>query len=371
MKKTLEQYIDPDNIPRQYGGRLDYKFGELPNLEPVITNTLDWSAPEKLNGRNTIPTGPILWKTESNGTLNAIAVGTQNNRPRDRKVASIAPQEKVNMADLGAGAQQAHQQKQDNLAVRQKQMYRTTSGIDTHPTTTNDVDLSPPSPEYPTNDAPISNSTGGTYLSYRDGPPLQTESQYQPSQYQTSQSQYEPTYASSTHQNASINHPNPSQQGQNTISTDRSGTSSTRYADQSSTHAHGTLGSGTPSVRDEGHGASHSVMDPNTVGQAPKEHPMPEPETTAPSYLEQAQALAGQAGAAVSGAGSAALAAVGYGGGQTTAAETEKAEEQQQERRIPHDPAVDAAGDRSVEDFLRDQYKSKAATTASAENKGR
>src|ERR1700722_15413767 len=36
MKKTLETYIAPENIPRKYGGTLDYEFGMLPVLEPAI-----------------------------------------------------------------------------------------------------------------------------------------------------------------------------------------------------------------------------------------------------------------------------------------------------------------------------------------------
>lgn len=348
MKRTLEQYIEPENIPRQYGGTLDYKFGELPNLEPAIINALNWSAPEKLNGKNTIPTGPIRWRADSNGTLNAIAVGSENEKPRERKVASITPAEKVSIASLGAGAQQVEQKKQDNLAVRQQQMYRTTSGIDTHPETPpeKDIDLKPAPTEVSASDSQVSSSsTGGTYLSYRDGPPLTTNSAETTPQ----------TTATGAHENSIIDHPNPSQQGLNTISASRTGTSSTRYAEQSATHAHGTMAEGTPEVRDNGAGDKYGVMEPGTVGQAPKEHPMPETETPAPSYLEQAKA-------AVAGAGSAALAAVGYGG-----AEEEK--EVPQEKSVPHDPAVDAAKDGHVEEYLRSQYPSKAAHDASAENK--
>ncbi|GAB7357013.1 hypothetical protein MBLNU459_g7841t1 [Dothideomycetes sp. NU459] len=331
MKKTLEQYIDPDNIPKQYGGRLDYKFGELPNIEPIIADTLKWSAPEKVNGKNTIPTGPIRWQRDSS-SLDAIAVGSQNGKPRDRKVASIPELKKAGAASsLGPASTQGR-------GPPDAHMFRTTSGVDTHPRTppAETVDLNPPPTQYPASDAEISNSSaGGTYLSYRDGPPAQ-----------------QPQTASSATGNSQIEHPSPSQPGLSTVSADRSGTSNTRFAEQLDTHAHGTLAEGTPEVHDNGAGDKYGVMEPGTVGQAPKEHPVPQPEQPAPSYLDQAKAAAGQA-----------LAAVGYG------AKSDETPAHAQRAEVPDDPAVDRADDHNVEEYLRAQYKSQAAHDASAANK--
>ena len=62
MKKTLEMYIDPENIPRKYGGRLDWEWGELPALEPAIANALIWENPSKTaRGQNAFPIGPVSY----------------------------------------------------------------------------------------------------------------------------------------------------------------------------------------------------------------------------------------------------------------------------------------------------------------------
>ena len=347
MKSTLEQYIEPENIPKKYGGQLDYKFGDLPNLDATIQKSLTWSSPAKEGGRDTFPTGPIRWQRYENGDLAAIAVGSVKGKARDTKVAVLHPSTKAVQTSLGAG-HQGHQ------------MFRTTSGIDTHPATPpdNQVDVmessreeSPegrvsstsargPAPALVTGAVTAigTGASGGTYLSYQDvaltsttttlphhgGPPAGSE-----------------TYQESSFEEAQTHQP----------STDREGTSTTRYAEQSNTHAQGTLSEGTPHTKGS-HGDTYSVMEPNTVGQAPKEYPLPPTEEpAAPSYLDQAKSLAGQAYGTATSVGTSALAAVGVGG-----AKEETAEEKP--KTTPHDPAVDAAEPAQVEAFLRAKYSS-------------
>jgi hypothetical protein len=146
----------------------------------------------------------------------------------------------------------------------------------------------------------------------------------------------------------------PTQTSGNQTSTDRTGTSGTSYIAQSHTHAHGTLAEGTPEKREGTFGDTYGVNEPNTIGQAPKEHPMPEPEVPQPTYVEQAKEVAGNAYSTAANVGASALAAVGYG-----TKEENKVEEQAPKKA--EDPRVDAMGDRSVEDFLRGKYESPAA----------
>jgi hypothetical protein len=89
MKSTLEKYIDPDNIPKKYGGNLEYEFGMMPILEPSIINALNWtdSTADLQNGQRTIPTGPIKWRQSSSGNMEAIAVGKENGTARERTIA--------------------------------------------------------------------------------------------------------------------------------------------------------------------------------------------------------------------------------------------------------------------------------------------
>jgi hypothetical protein len=108
MKATLEKYIAPENIPRKYGGTLDFKFGMLPVLEPAIADALDWTIPEAAaataptteNGAKVppkeavkgFPIGPIKWQASVPGTsetLDAIAVGSRGGKSRKDVIARL------------------------------------------------------------------------------------------------------------------------------------------------------------------------------------------------------------------------------------------------------------------------------------------
>jgi hypothetical protein len=102
MKPTLEKYIDIENIPKKYGGKLDYDWGMMPMLEPEIADSLAWkeSGP-LLRGSRTIPTGPIKWRSSSSGatnndvtstidgSLDMVAAGSENGQHRQKVIASI------------------------------------------------------------------------------------------------------------------------------------------------------------------------------------------------------------------------------------------------------------------------------------------
>ncbi|KAI9815750.1 MAG: hypothetical protein M1827_002146 [Pycnora praestabilis] len=90
VKPTLLSYIDLENIPRQYGGTLDFKFGDLPNIEPAVQNILDWSTPE-----HTFPLGPVKWIHDEKDDRTAVAVGSMDGKERRMLVASLHPQGKA------------------------------------------------------------------------------------------------------------------------------------------------------------------------------------------------------------------------------------------------------------------------------------
>ena len=70
MKSTLEQYIDPANIPKKYGGKLHWEWGSLPNLDPAIENALTWKHPVKSeHGQNVFPPGPVKWMETPEGDM--------------------------------------------------------------------------------------------------------------------------------------------------------------------------------------------------------------------------------------------------------------------------------------------------------------
>ena len=87
MKKTLESFIDPKNIPKKYGGELEFKFGDKPVLDPQLERVLKWEGE-----RDDFPKGPMFWvnKGEKNGNeMEAIAVGSVGKVERNEKVCTV------------------------------------------------------------------------------------------------------------------------------------------------------------------------------------------------------------------------------------------------------------------------------------------
>jgi hypothetical protein len=74
---TLSQFIEPSNIPKKYGGTLDYKFGDLPNVDTEMLEGFTWA-----EGVTELPIGPIMWEeddgAEGGGTrgMRMVAVGS-------------------------------------------------------------------------------------------------------------------------------------------------------------------------------------------------------------------------------------------------------------------------------------------------------
>jgi hypothetical protein len=91
MKSTLEKYIDPENIPKKYGGTLDYEFGMLPMLETQIASALNWTDPssDMQSGQKSYPTGPIKWRAQTATVMEAVAVGSEGGKRRERTIATV------------------------------------------------------------------------------------------------------------------------------------------------------------------------------------------------------------------------------------------------------------------------------------------
>jgi hypothetical protein len=87
VKKTLESFIDPKNIPKKYGGELEFQFGDKPVLDPELAKVLKWEGE-----RDGFPMGPMFWvnKGEKNGNeMEAIAVGSVEKVERNEKVCTV------------------------------------------------------------------------------------------------------------------------------------------------------------------------------------------------------------------------------------------------------------------------------------------
>lgn len=91
MKPTLEKYIAIENIPKKYGGTLEYEFGMLPMLETEISSKLKWTDPtaDMQSGSKSYPTGPIKWRATSATVMEAVAVGSEGGKKRERAIATV------------------------------------------------------------------------------------------------------------------------------------------------------------------------------------------------------------------------------------------------------------------------------------------
>lgn len=78
MKPTLEEFIDPKNIPKQYGGELDFTWGDQPKTDPLILEKVKWE-----NGLKDFPEGPKYWRPTADGErMECVAVGSEGGKQR-------------------------------------------------------------------------------------------------------------------------------------------------------------------------------------------------------------------------------------------------------------------------------------------------
>ncbi|PSN62444.1 CRAL/TRIO domain-containing protein [Corynespora cassiicola Philippines] len=252
---TLTEYIDIDNIPKKYGGNLDFEWGNMPNLEPSLEAAIKWESPATQNGKNTFPIGPIKWEQGENGEMKAVAVGKENGQPRRRTIFTVP--HPIGRKAYGAPV--------PNTPIDEAELALTTDGTATQPTAVpTDDDVPPPS------DTPTPAATP------------KPEEQTLPIREGTSDTRFEqqaPTHAA----------------GQ---------------LEEGTPHK---------AVNDHGHGDKTVSIEPGTVGQAPKEVDVqPQGEGQGKGYVESAKeavaAVGATVGSTVGGAAEAVKGAVVGGG---------------------------------------------------------
>ena len=334
----MEQYINIEDIPKKYGGTLDWEWGQLPNLDPEIAAHLKWEHPSRNeHGQDSFPKGPVRWRAALEGDAAVVALGSENGRQRQTTVATLKrqagePEPEMNRISSGIPIP-----------------LPSTSGEHTHPTDLQEFfprsGQTPPESE---KSLPIRENTDSPAPSgLVDAPPA-------PLPVGTGAEMAE------TPSNA-------------TTESQRTGTSATRMTQQNWTHAAEQLAEGTPAVVDHGAGDKTATMEPGTVGQAPKEVSTParkgeEAERQSQGgYLDSAKEAASSAVGALQSAGGSVMAAAGLGGvagakeekGKEELSEEELAEKKAEEDRARRvNPAVDRMGSVKVEEFIRSKYAS-------------
>ena len=82
---TLSKYVDPKNIPKQYGGELDFAFGDLPVPDPAWEGIVEWD-----NGHKSFPTGPHVWReTDEGKRVECIGIGCVDGKDRSERICSM------------------------------------------------------------------------------------------------------------------------------------------------------------------------------------------------------------------------------------------------------------------------------------------
>ncbi|KAI1426635.1 CRAL-TRIO domain-containing protein [Xylaria sp. FL1777] len=104
---VLSTFLDPEDIPKIYGGKLDWTFFDEPAYDDGIMELVKWE-----NGHTNFPPGPCYWRPTEDGTrLECFAVGTKNGQER-REVVCTIPKESASKPDAAAETSAANGEKE-------------------------------------------------------------------------------------------------------------------------------------------------------------------------------------------------------------------------------------------------------------------
>ena len=82
---TLEAFIERRNIPKKYGGDLDFKFGQLGIPDPAWDGVVAWEP-----GYSSFPSGPLLWEEADGGErMRCVGLGYEDRKPRKTPICTI------------------------------------------------------------------------------------------------------------------------------------------------------------------------------------------------------------------------------------------------------------------------------------------
>ncbi|KAL8377730.1 hypothetical protein RB595_008427 [Gaeumannomyces hyphopodioides] len=81
---VLSSFIDPKDIPKQYGGELEFGWCDAPNLDPAIRAAASWEP-----GHDNFPKGPVYWKALDDDRLECVAVGSVKQQERRVRVCTF------------------------------------------------------------------------------------------------------------------------------------------------------------------------------------------------------------------------------------------------------------------------------------------
>lgn len=83
MQSTLQKFIDPANIPKKFGGELDYEFGKMPDLDPALKDLISWEG-----SHTDFPHGPLFWHDRGDH-IELEAVGSVDKQERREMICKM------------------------------------------------------------------------------------------------------------------------------------------------------------------------------------------------------------------------------------------------------------------------------------------
>ena len=85
---TLSTFVEIEDIPKKYGGKLDYEFGKLPNLDPKLKKHM--SIESTGDAPTFLVSSPIRFVNEGeDGDMTALSLGVLDGKQRKEKVAVL------------------------------------------------------------------------------------------------------------------------------------------------------------------------------------------------------------------------------------------------------------------------------------------
>ncbi|KAF9873101.1 sec14 cytosolic factor [Colletotrichum karsti] len=85
VQPTLEQFIEPRNIPKKYGGELDFTWGDQPTVDPAWDGVVKWE-----NGHSAFTGRPAVWRVTEDGTrVECFGIGSVNGKEQNELIASV------------------------------------------------------------------------------------------------------------------------------------------------------------------------------------------------------------------------------------------------------------------------------------------
>jgi hypothetical protein len=83
VQSTLRKFIDPANIPKKFGGELDFEFGKIPALDPALKDLITWEG-----SHMDFPHGPLFWHDRGD-YIELEAVGSVDKQERHETICKL------------------------------------------------------------------------------------------------------------------------------------------------------------------------------------------------------------------------------------------------------------------------------------------